>query len=111
MVGKHYQRERERLSKLISKRWRLQRTLVELELTARLRRNAAAAEESRKLAAEIAPLEEEKRQLELIIHLQNRRQAAVLAERENQISKFMVAEVVRLQRPDLGNLVKLIGLE
>jgi len=83
VVAKNYQRERERLAKLIPQRWRLRKMVAELDLAQRLRTAERKSKEAYELYEEIQPLEQKLRELQDEVRLlQDKRTAAVHIARE-----------------------------
>ena len=112
VAAKHYQRERERLSRLVPKRWRLRKLRAELDLTWRLRRGVAEGKKARELYEKLQPLEEQMRKLEQTVRrLQDERRGALERGRDlTGPTKHLAAQVIELQTPDLGGLTLCIGL-
>ena len=113
VVAKNYQRERERLAKLIPQRWRLRKMVAELDLAQRLRTAERKSKEACELYEEIQPLEQKLRELQDEVRLlQDKRTAAVHIAREATAPmKHLVSQVVELQRPDMSGLVRYVGLK
>jgi chromosome segregation ATPase len=111
--ARHYNKERERLSKLIPLRWRLRKQLAELDLAQRIRTGSENTDKARELLGKIEPTREEMRQLEAQIRvLEDERAMCLHAVREATAGlKNLTAQVVELQRPDLGNLTHYLGLD
>ncbi len=113
VVAKHFQRERERLAKLVPQRWRLRKVVAELDLLHRMRVGARESERTEELARKIGPLEEQMRELEAELRrLQDERQGALYAAQgATGPMKQLAAQVVELQTPDLGGLARYVGLQ